>query len=79
MRNANAQRPNSMVRVSALQQPPGPHVSHAEIGGRWCPNSKFGASCLANHGCEIERKTKFPACFGSELLLKGRREGEENF
>ena len=30
MRNANAQRRNSMVRVSASQQPPGPHVSHAE-------------------------------------------------
>src|ERR1700681_3054041 len=34
MRNANAQRANSMVRVGASQQPPGPHVSHAEIGGR---------------------------------------------
>jgi hypothetical protein len=33
MRNANAQRANIMVRVSALQQAPGPHVSHAEIGG----------------------------------------------
>ena len=30
MRNANAQRGNIMVRVSASQQPPGPHVSHAE-------------------------------------------------
>ena len=33
MRNANAQRRNIMVRVSALQQPPAPHVSHAEIAG----------------------------------------------
>jgi len=40
MRNANAQGTNSMVRVSALQQPPGPHVSHAEIGGCWCRQSE---------------------------------------
>ena len=33
MRNANAQREDSMIRVSALQQLPKPHVSHAEIGG----------------------------------------------
>ena len=32
MRNANVQRNNSMVRVCALQQPSGPHVSHAETG-----------------------------------------------
>jgi hypothetical protein len=56
MRNANAQRPSSMVRVSALQQPPGPHVSHAEIGGCRVPNAKFAASRLANHGCEANRK-----------------------
>ncbi len=33
MRNANAQRRNTMVRVGALQQPSAPHVSHAEIAG----------------------------------------------
>ena len=33
MRNANAQRKNSMVRVGALRQPFTPHVSHAETGG----------------------------------------------
>ena len=33
MRNANAQRKSSMIRVYALQQPSAPHVSHAEIGG----------------------------------------------
>jgi hypothetical protein len=33
MRNANAQCAGIMIRVGALQQPPGPHVSHAEIGG----------------------------------------------
>jgi hypothetical protein len=55
MRNANAQCRNSMVRVGTLQQPPGPHVSHAEIGGS-VPNPKFAASRLANHGCETNRK-----------------------
>ena len=33
MRNANAQRENTMTRVGALRQPFTPHVSHAEIGG----------------------------------------------
>jgi hypothetical protein len=33
MRNANSQRTNIMVRPGASQQPPKPHVSHAEIGG----------------------------------------------
>ncbi len=33
MRNANAQRDNTMIRVGALRQPPAPHVSHAESGG----------------------------------------------
>jgi len=33
MRNANAQRRNIMIRVGALQQPSGKHVSHAETGG----------------------------------------------
>ena len=33
MRNANAQRRNTMIRVGALQQPSAPHVSHAETGG----------------------------------------------
>jgi hypothetical protein len=33
MRNANAQRVNIMVRVCVVQQPPGPHVSHAETEG----------------------------------------------
>ena len=30
MRNANAQPKEIMIRVGALQQPPAPHVSHAE-------------------------------------------------
>jgi hypothetical protein len=34
MRDAKAQRTNIMIRVSGLQQAPGPHVSHAEIGVR---------------------------------------------
>jgi hypothetical protein len=33
MRNANAQRENIMIRVSALRQPFTPHVSHAETRG----------------------------------------------
>src|ERR1700709_2338241 len=33
IRNANAQRLDTMIRVEALQQPQKPHVSHAEIGG----------------------------------------------
>ena len=33
IRNANAQRPNTMIRVGALRQPRAPHVSHAETGG----------------------------------------------
>jgi hypothetical protein len=54
MRNANVQRKSSMVRVNALQQPPAPHVSHAEIGGS-VPTPKFAASRLANYGCEPNR------------------------
>jgi hypothetical protein len=33
MRNANSQRANIMIPVSALRQPVTPHVSHAETGG----------------------------------------------
>src|SRR5438132_2583658 len=32
IRNANAQRANTMIRVGALRQPRAPHVSHAETG-----------------------------------------------
>jgi hypothetical protein len=32
MRNANAQRAMTMIRVGAMRQPPAPHVSHAETG-----------------------------------------------
>jgi hypothetical protein len=41
MRNANAQRGNTMVRVGALRQPPEPHVSHATIAGGSVPNLKL--------------------------------------
>ena len=37
MRNANSQRGDIMIRVSASQQPSKSHVSHAEIGGS-CEN-----------------------------------------
>jgi hypothetical protein len=33
MRGAKSQRGNTMIRISALQQPPAPHVRHAETGG----------------------------------------------
>jgi hypothetical protein len=33
MRNANAQRRDTMIRVGALRQPFTPHVSHAGIAG----------------------------------------------
>jgi hypothetical protein len=33
MRNANAQRPSSMIPAGALQQLGCEHVSHAETGG----------------------------------------------
>jgi hypothetical protein len=78
MRNANVQRENSMVRVSALQQPPAPHVSHAEIGGRSPLRSSPHRAWRTTDANRIERKTKIPARFSSELLLKGHREGEEN-
>ena len=49
MRNANSQRPNSMIPVSALHQPPSPHVSHAEIGGSRGGASGRPALRLAHH------------------------------
>ncbi len=33
MRNAKTQRTSIMIPVSTLQQPSGPHVSHAGTGG----------------------------------------------
>src|ERR1700720_133298 len=33
MRDANAQRANTMIPIGALHQPSEPHVSHAETGG----------------------------------------------
>ena len=32
MRDANAQRPSTMIPIGAMQQPPEPHVRHAERG-----------------------------------------------
>jgi hypothetical protein len=58
MRNANAQRANSMVRPGALQQPLGPHVSHAETGGKF-RHSTF-ATAVASIGfgeCRIRKNT----------------------
>jgi hypothetical protein len=44
MRNANAQCLSIMGRANALRQPPGPHVSHAEIGGLSSDNQE-GQRC----------------------------------
>ena len=33
MRDANAQRVTTMIPIDAMQQPPEPHVRHAETGG----------------------------------------------
>ncbi len=33
MRDANAQRPTTMIPIDAMQQPPEPHVRHAESEG----------------------------------------------
>jgi hypothetical protein len=33
MRDANAQRVNTMIPIRAMQQPGEPHVRHAESGG----------------------------------------------
>src|SRR5882672_10727143 len=56
MRNANAQRGTIMIRLGVLQQPPAPHVSHAEIGGRChesevrsCTRAKSAKALLIRH------------------------------
>ena len=48
MRNANAQREDTMIRVSASQQPPKPHVSHAEIGAQ----DDDGETVIARSPCD---------------------------
>jgi hypothetical protein len=45
MRNTNAQRANIMVRLGALRQPPGKHVSHAEIGAYFNVQNYEGQRC----------------------------------
>jgi hypothetical protein len=44
MRNANAQRPSTMIPLGAMQQPPEPHVRHAERG-----DIRAGVIKPANH------------------------------
>jgi hypothetical protein len=46
MRNANSQRANSMIPVCASQQPPSPHVSHAETEGETSDQPAFAAAQL---------------------------------
>jgi hypothetical protein len=70
MRDANAQRVNSMVRPAALQQPLGPHVSHAETGG------KFGHSIFAT----VIASTGFGECgIRKNTNLKSRRFAVQKF
>jgi hypothetical protein len=45
MRNANAQRANIMVPTHAIQQPPAPHVSHAEKRGAYRTINQDGQRC----------------------------------
>jgi hypothetical protein len=45
MRNANVQRANTMIRVGALQQPSGKHVSHAVTRGAYRPIIQDGQRC----------------------------------
>ena len=49
MRNANSQRGDIMIRVSAAQQPSKSHVSHAEIGGF----SKRSRNCHDGQRCAL--------------------------
>ena len=61
MRNANAQRVITMIRVGALRQPPGSHVSHAEIGGGPCLGAKPSRSIGADYRSRPRRRTKTSA------------------
>jgi hypothetical protein len=71
MRNANAQRADTMIRVEGLQQPQKPHVSHAEIGGRLM-RRKSGCERRARwRMIGFERmRIQFSAGFGAEILPK---------
>jgi hypothetical protein len=57
MRNANSQLTNIIVRLGVLRQPPGPHVSHAEIGG--CDTHSEDARSLRTLDSK-EDESKFP-------------------
>jgi len=80
MRNANAQCGSSMVRVSTLQQPPAPHVSHAEIGGRWCPELEARRIAVFESRMRSNRKeNSISPALQCRTSPKGHRDGEENF
>jgi hypothetical protein len=57
MRSAKAQCRYTMSRLGALQQPPKPHVSHAEIGG-YVTHSESGAILRTD---SKEHKSKIPS------------------
>ena len=52
MRNTNSQRVDIMIRVSASQQPPKSHVSHAEIGGRFIRSNSPPIAVSSGGLCE---------------------------
>jgi hypothetical protein len=55
MRNANAQRKDTMIRVEALQQPQKPHVRHAEIGGCFTRAKSGDDGCVGWRTMEVGR------------------------
>ena len=71
MRNTNSQREGIMIRVSASQQAPRSHVSHAESGGRFI-RSNAGADCrVAGRTAESTAyESNLPADSGSEIPMK---------
>jgi hypothetical protein len=70
MRNTNAQCANIMVRPAVSQQPPKPHVSHAEIGGCDARSAAIATSALASFWIRKEHESKIPVIFSSEILPK---------
>ena len=77
MRNANAQRANIMIRLSALQQAPAPHVSHAEIGGWPYFESEIRRTAIGeptdSKGPRTENYNSGVVCFRNSLEGPQRR------
>ena len=72
MRNANSQRRNSMIPVSALHQPSSPHVSHAETEGEMSDRpSLLRGNCVSNIFVAARRAEALPK-------IGGRAEGAQD-